>query len=210
MPIAGRRIGPTRRAGTNNSALCTAMIPVGSASASSSARRASAEGTLEARRLGGGSKVGAKDPNEIDRLVGSRVRQRRMQLGMSQEQLAAALGITVPQVQKYEKGVNRIGASRLHRIAGLLGVPIGAFFEVHAGAQASETDRGEAEAGGAEAGAAEPGQPDPSVFADRETIALALAFHRITRPQLRRALIELARAVAHLDEPAPDKPVSGA
>src|SRR3954453_3475397 len=117
----------------------------------------------------GGREMGPKEPNEIDRLVGSRVRQRRMQLGVSQEQLAAALGITVPQVQKYEKGVNRIGASRLHKIAGLLGVPIGAFFEAHAGAQA----------GGAEAG-----QPDPSVFADRETVSLALAFSRITRPQL--------------------------
>jgi transcriptional regulator with XRE-family HTH domain len=149
--------------------------------------------------------MGPKEPNEIDRLVGSRVRQRRMQLGMSQEQLAEQLGLTVPQVQKYEKGVNRIGASRLHKIAGLLGVPIGAFFEAHAGAQPREP-----EAGGAEAGAAEPGQPDPSVFADRETIALALAFSRITRPELRRALLELARAVAHLDEPASDKPVSGA
>ena len=140
--------------------------------------------------------MGTKDPNEIDRLVGSQVRQRRMQLGISQEQLAEQLGLTVPQVQKYETGVNRIGASRLHKIAGLLGVPIGTFFEAHAG--------------GAEAGGAKPGQPDPSVFADRETIALALAFSRITRPQLRRALLELARAVAHLDEPASDKPVSGA
>jgi transcriptional regulator with XRE-family HTH domain len=69
-----------------------------------------------------------KAANEIDRLVGSRVRQRRMQLGMSQDALAAQLGLTVPQLQKYEKGVNRIGASRLHKIAGLLGVPIGAFF----------------------------------------------------------------------------------
>ena len=80
--------------------------------------------------------MGPKEPNEIDRLVGSRVRQRRMQLGMSQEQLAEQLGLTVPQVQKYETGVNRIGASRLHKIAGLLGVPIGTFFEAHAGAQA--------------------------------------------------------------------------
>ena len=154
--------------------------------------------------------MGPKEPNEIDRLVGSRVRQRRMQLGMSQEQLAEHLGLTVPQVQKYEKGVNRIGASRLHKIAGLLGVPIGAFFEAHAGAQPREPEVGGAEAGAAEAGAAEPGQPDPSVFADRETIALALAFSRIPRPQLRRALLELARAVAHLDEPASDKPVNGA
>src|SRR5689334_21484919 len=102
----------------------------------------------------------------IDRLVGSRVPQRRMQLGMSQEQLGEALGITVPQVQKYEKGVNRIGASRLHKIAGLLGVPISAFFEAHTGAQASAPEAGGAEAGGA----AEPSRPDPSVFADRETI----------------------------------------
>src|SRR4051812_29930573 len=119
--------------------------------------------------------MGPKEPNEIDRLVGSRVRQRRMQLGVSQEQLAAALGITVPQVQKYEKGVNRIGASRLHKIAGLLGVPIGAFFEAHAGAQAS----------GPEMGGAEPGQPDPSGFSDREAIALALALSPLTRPPLR-------------------------
>ena len=154
--------------------------------------------------------MGPKEPNEIDRLVGSRVRQRRMQLGMSQDALAAQLGLTVPQVQKYEKGVNRIGASRLYKIAGLLGVPIGTFFEAHAGAQARAPEMGGAEAGAAEAGAAEPGGPAPSVFADRETIALALAFSRITRPQLRRALLELARAVAHLDEPASDKPVSGA
>ena len=145
--------------------------------------------------------MGAKDPNEIDRLVGSRVRQRRMQLGMSQEGLAAALGITVPQVQKYEKGINRIGASRLHKIAGLLGVPISTFFEAHTGAQASETD-----AGGAEG---ESAAPDPSVFADRETLALALAFGRITRPEFRRVLLELTRAIAHLDEPASDKPAKG-
>ena len=66
-----------------------------------------------------------KAPNEIDRLVGSRVRERRMQIGMSQEQLAGELGITVPQVLKYEKGTNRIGASRLHKIAGIFDVPMG-------------------------------------------------------------------------------------
>ena len=136
-----------------------------------------------------------KAPNEIDRLVGSRVRERRMQIGMSQEQLAGELGITVPQVQKYEKGVNRIGASRLYRIAGLLGVPISFFFEAHAAPH--------------EAPQADPGAPDPSVFADRETIELAMAFHRITRPQVRRALLDLARAVARLDEPASSKPTNG-
>src|SRR6185312_6496345 len=122
----------------------------------------------------------------------------RMQLGMSQEHLAEQLGLTMVQVQKYEKGVNRIGASRLHKIAGLLGVPIGALFEAHAGDQASGPEMGGAEAREPEAGGAAPGQPDPSVFADRDTIALALAVRRITRPQLRRALLELARTVTHL------------
>jgi transcriptional regulator with XRE-family HTH domain len=111
-------------------------------------------------------------------------------IGLSQERLAEALGITVPQLQKYEKGVNRIGASRLHKLAGVLDVPIGYFFEGHAGAGASKTGAGEAEMCD---------QPDPSVFADRETIAVAVAFNRIACPAMRRALLELARAAAHLD-----------
>ena len=68
--------------------------------------------------------IAKKVPNPIDRHVGSRVRMRRMMLGMSQEKLGDALGLTFQQVQKYEKGVNRIGASRLHKLAGVLGVPI--------------------------------------------------------------------------------------
>jgi len=131
-----------------------------------------------------------KDPTEIDRLVGSRLRQRRMQIGLSQDALAEMLGITVPQVQKYEKGINRIGASRLHKLAGILGVPIGYFFEAHAGPRASEAGAGAAEGHD---------QPDPAVFADRETIELAMAFSRIASSDVRRALVALARAVASLD-----------
>lgn len=67
-------------------------------------------------------------PNPIDVHVGSRIRVRRMMLGYSQEKLAAGLGITFQQVQKYEKGSNRVGASRLQHIASLLNVPIGYFF----------------------------------------------------------------------------------
>ena len=133
-----------------------------------------------------------KAPNEIDRLVGSRVRVRRMLIGMSQEQLGEALGITVPQVQKYEKGMNRIGASRLHKIAGVLNVPINYFFEPHDGASA--TAAGERE------------QPDPSLFGDRETIEIAIAFSRITSPEVRRALLDLARAAASLDTAFPEDP----
>src|SRR5919199_818756 len=70
-----------------------------------------------------------KAPNPIDKHVGSRVRMRRMLIGMSQEKLGEALGLTFQQVQKYEKGTNRIGASRLHRIANVLGVAIDFFYE---------------------------------------------------------------------------------
>ncbi|MGO4525489.1 helix-turn-helix domain-containing protein [Microvirga sp. 2MCAF35] len=70
-----------------------------------------------------------KSPNEVDRHIGSRVRARRIMLGMSQERLADALGLTFQQVQKYEKGTNRIGASRLLSIAGILDVSFEFFFE---------------------------------------------------------------------------------
>ena len=70
-----------------------------------------------------------KVPNPIDKHVGSRVRMRRMMLGMSQEKLGDALGLTFQQVQKYEKGTNRIGASRLQQISLILQVPVAFFFE---------------------------------------------------------------------------------
>jgi transcriptional regulator with XRE-family HTH domain len=70
-----------------------------------------------------------KNPNAIDVHVGSRIRLRRTMLGMSQERLAEGLGITFQQVQKYEKGTNRVGASRLQNIASLLSAPISFFFE---------------------------------------------------------------------------------
>jgi transcriptional regulator with XRE-family HTH domain len=70
-----------------------------------------------------------KSPNQIDKHIDTRVRARRVMLGMSQEKLADALGLTFQQVQKYEKGVNRIGASRLLHIAGILDVSIEFFFE---------------------------------------------------------------------------------
>src|SRR5690242_21949001 len=70
-----------------------------------------------------------KAPNPIDQHVGSRVRMRRMMLGMSQEKLGAALGLTFQQVQKYEKGTNRIGASRMAQISETLQVPVAFFYE---------------------------------------------------------------------------------
>ena len=70
----------------------------------------------------------AKRPNDVDTYVGTRVRMRRKMLGMSQEKLGSELGITFQQVQKYEKGTNRIGAGRLQDISEILGVPVSFFF----------------------------------------------------------------------------------
>src|SRR5215203_1260170 len=72
---------------------------------------------------------GTKEPQDVDRHVGSRVRMQRMAIGMSQEKLGDACGITFQQIQKYEKGSNRMGASRLHQIARVLGVPVEFFYE---------------------------------------------------------------------------------
>ena len=85
---------------------------------------------------------GRKSPNPTDKHVGARVRMRRMMLGMSQEKLGNALGLTFQQVQKYEKGSNRIGASRLQHIAQILQVPVSFFFE---GGPAAEGSRGASE-----------------------------------------------------------------
>ena len=73
--------------------------------------------------------MSTKAPNPVDKYVGSRVRMRRIMLGMSQEKLGEALGLTFQQVQKYEKGTNRVGASRLWELSRVLGVPITYFFE---------------------------------------------------------------------------------
>ena len=73
--------------------------------------------------------MSTKAPNPVDRYVGSRVRMRRIMLGMSQEKLGVALGLTFQQVQKYEKGTNRVGASRIQQISEILRVPVSFLFE---------------------------------------------------------------------------------
>src|SRR5215208_7589268 len=74
-------------------------------------------------------KMSIKAPNPVDKYVGSRVRMRRIMLGMSQEKLGEALGLTFQQVQKYEKGTNRVGASRLQQISEILQVPVSFLFD---------------------------------------------------------------------------------
>ena len=133
-----------------------------------------------------------KAPNPIDKHVGSRVRMRRMMLSMSQEKLGDALGLTFQQVQKYEKGTNRIGASRLQQISNILQVPVAFFFE------------GAPDLGGARA----PGSkdaPSPTYVADflatSDGLALTKAFMRIGDPKLRRRIVDLVEQIAGEEAP---------
>ena len=129
-----------------------------------------------------------KIPNPIDRHVGSRVRMRRVLVGMSQEKLGEALSLTFQQVQKYEKGTNRIGASRLQQISRVLGVPVEYFFEGAPQSPDRLTANGFQEA------------VDTTYVADflatNEGVQLNKAFVRIKDPKLRRKVVELVSAMA--------------
>ena len=128
-----------------------------------------------------------KTPNPTDKHVGSRVRMRRMMLGMSQEKLGEALSLTFQQVQKYEKGTNRIGASRLQQIAHFLQVPVSFFFEgapdISPGISAGINDA-----------------PSPAYVSDflatADGLALTKAFMRIKDAKLRRRIVDLVSQIA--------------
>ena len=132
-----------------------------------------------------------KAPNPIDKHVGSRVRMRRMMLNMSQEKLGDALGLTFQQVQKYEKGTNRIGASRLQQIAHILQVPVSFFFEGAPHIPGS-TVTGMSEA------------PSPAYVSDflatSDGLSLTKAFMRIKNSKLRRRIVDLVEQIAGEDE----------
>ncbi len=132
-----------------------------------------------------------KQPNPIDIHVGSRVRLRRMMLSMSQEKLGEHLGITFQQIQKYEKGTNRIGASRLQHIARVLTVPVSFFFEDAPATPGSEPT-----------GMAESNSTSHVVdfLSSSEGIQLNKAFIRIKDAKLRRRVIDLVRSMAGEDE----------
>ncbi|MGH6676162.1 MAG: helix-turn-helix domain-containing protein [Xanthobacteraceae bacterium] len=138
-----------------------------------------------------------KVPNPIDRHVGSRVRMRRILLGMSQEKLGEALGLTFQQVQKYEKGTNRIGASRLQQISTTLNVPPAFFFD---GAPVLDAmGRGEL-AVGEEASSSYV----LDFIATTEGLNLNKAFARIQDPKVRKRLIDLVASLAE-DQPSPKR-----
>ncbi|MGQ0446305.1 MAG: helix-turn-helix domain-containing protein [Beijerinckiaceae bacterium] len=140
-----------------------------------------------------------KIPNPIDRHVGGRVRMRRVMLGMSQEKLGDALGLTFQQVQKYEKGTNRIGASRLQQISRTLDVPPAFFFE---GAPSFELI---ASAESRQMGVAE--DSSAAYVADflstAEGLHLNMAFARIHDSKIRKRIVDLVTSLAG-EEPGPD------
>jgi transcriptional regulator with XRE-family HTH domain len=125
-----------------------------------------------------------KAPNDVDRQVGSRVRMRRMLIGMSQEKLGDALGLTFQQVQKYEKGTNRISASRLQQIAQVLGVSIDFLY-----GDPAKPERQDGFAASAAAGY-------EADLLTSDGLKLLRAYREIKDRKIRRRLVDLAQALA--------------
>ena len=138
--------------------------------------------------------MSTKAPNPVDKYVGSRVRMRRIMLGMSQEKLGEALGLTFQQIQKYEKGTNRVGASRIQQISEILQVPVSFLFEGGPSTMAAATGAGEG--------------TSPTYVSDflatSEGLALTRAFTRIADAKLRRSIVDLVEKIA--DQELPAKP----
>ncbi len=128
-------------------------------------------------------------PNPIDVHVGRRLRLRRTLLGMSQEKLGEAIGLTFQQIQKYERGSNRIGASRLFDLSRVLDVPVGFFFEEMSddvAARSPGQSRGKPQ---------EPVTFEPNPMVKRETLELVRAYYRIDDSNVRKRLFEMVKAL---------------
>ena len=130
-------------------------------------------------------------PNPVDIHVGGRVRLRRTLLGMSQEKLGDSVGLTFQQIQKYERGANRIGASRLFEFSRILDVPVSYFFDDMP--DALRTREGRMRVGLQDQDQSEL-EPDP--MAKRETLELVRAYYRIATPRVRKRLFELTKSLA--------------
>jgi transcriptional regulator with XRE-family HTH domain len=139
------------------------------------------------------SDVAREGPNPIDKHVGARIRERRKELQMSQEKLAEYLGLTFQQVQKYERGANRVSASKLFEIAKALQASVAFFFE-HLALPGDALAEGVAE------------QPSPEYRLDfimtPEGQELAKAFPRIAKRKVRRQVLDLVKALAEDDDAA--------
>ncbi len=129
----------------------------------------------------------ASQPNPVDVHVGSRVRLRRTLLGMSQEKLGKAVSLTFQQIQKYERGANRIGSSRLYQLANILDVPVSFFFD-------GVEERLAREGNGVLKGEQEAYESDQ--LSRRETLELVRAYYRISDPAVRKKIFDLVKAVS--------------
>jgi transcriptional regulator with XRE-family HTH domain len=139
---------------------------------------------------------GENRPSPIDVHVGSRIRLRRTLMGMSQERLGEALGLTFQQVQKYERGVNRVGASRLYDLSRVLDVPISFFFDDMPDPRANGVQVGVA--GFAERPEGFSGPADDPL-SKRETLELVRAYYRITDPAVRKRVFDLIKSMGPTD-----------
>jgi transcriptional regulator with XRE-family HTH domain len=139
-------------------------------------------------------------PSPIDVHVGSRIRLRRTLLGMSQERLGEALGLTFQQVQKYERGVNRVGASRLFDLSRVLDVPISFFFDDLPDSLANSLDPPMNRRVGGFTERADGFGDD--TLSRRETLELVRAYYRITDPAVRKRVFELIKSMGPADSPA--------
>lgn len=137
-------------------------------------------------KLDGGGHAARR--NAVDVQVGERLRERRMLLGLSQEKLAASIGLTFQQIQKYERGANRIGAGRLYDLSRRLDVPIGYFFAGLGPEKPVHADRS--------------AQIDPPPQHRRESADLIRAYYRIEDPKMRACMVELCRAMARAARPS--------
>lgn len=137
-------------------------------------------------------------PNPVDIHVGARVRLRRTLMGMSQEKLGESIGLTFQQVQKYERGANRIGASRLYDLSRVLDVPVSFFFDDMNESVQSASPL--AVARGSIGLAEEAPGFDSDPMARRETLELVRAYYSISDPQVRKRVYELAKALAGVAE----------
>ncbi len=149
--------------------------------------------------------MNVKTPNAIDTYVGTRMRMRRQLLGMSQERLAEQIGVTFQQVQKYEKGINRIGASRLQKIAEVLRTSPAFFFE--------QDDTAAPSLAGIDLSV--PADPVTEFLRSKEGLVLNRAFVKIEDRRIRETIISLVKAMAQaegrdmpLDALMMDKPES--
>ena len=128
-------------------------------------------------------------PNSADIELGESIRAHRLIAGMSQSDLAGRLGVSFQQVQKYERGANRVGAGRLPQLAEIFNIPIGALFEVNANTSSGESK----------------GTVPVKLLPDRNTLKLLTAFAGIAHPEIRHSLIDLVDTIAKVTPKRPRK-----